>query len=187
MQTSLPRKSEHGQLNEKDNTILCQAYQRKQCTDNPCPRGAHACAVVLRASGFTCGLKHPACLHNKDARRASRQAKRAKKVEQASVAATHSGNQPASEQEQQTPGKCTQQQPGSSSLHIGVSKRASAKPVPPLGAPPRATAYGSESETTQRTEGQEHQCSIETHGDTDTSDEYAPPHFVDTLLAGTDP
>ena len=94
----------------KDSRTLCQAYQRQQCTDNPCPRGAHACAVVLRASGFTCGLKHPACLHNKDARRAARQAKRAKKVkhlqlrhivatsQQASRGSKHQGNVRSSSQ-----------------------------------------------------------------------------------------
>ena len=31
---------------QMDSTTLCQAYQRKQCADSHCPRGAHACAVV---------------------------------------------------------------------------------------------------------------------------------------------
>ena len=166
-----------------DSTILCQAYQRKQCTNSRCPRGAHACAVVLRTSGFTCGLNHPACVHNEDVRRAAKQAKWAKKLKQATAAGAHSSNQPAGEQEQQTSGKGTRQQPNSPSLHSGVSTKSSAKPVPPLGAPPRATAHGIESEATQRTEVREHQSSIEVHGDADTSDEYAPPHFVD-IFAG---
>ena len=135
-----------------DSTTLCQAYQRKQCADSHCPRGAHACAVVLRASGFTCGLKHPACMHNWDIKRAVKQAKRAKKLERSTAAGVHSINQPASDQEQQMAGRSTRQQPSSSNLYTGNSTRSSAKPVPPLGAPPRVTTHVTEIEATQRTE-----------------------------------
>ena len=117
---------------QMDNTTLCQAYQRKQCADSPCPRGAHVCAVVLRASGFTCGLKHPACMHKWDIK-AAKQVRRAKKLERSTAAGVYSINQSASDQEQQMAGKSTRQQPSSSNLRVGNSTRASAKPVPPLG------------------------------------------------------
>ena len=104
-------------------------------------------------------------------------------MERSTAAGVYSINQSASDQEQQMAGKSTRQQPSSSNLHVGNSTRASAKPVPPLGAPPRGTTYGIEIEATQRTEVLDHQSSSEEREDADTSDECAPPHFVD-IFAG---
>ena len=166
---------------QMDSTTLCQAYQRKQCANSHCPREAHACTVVLRASGFTCGLKHPACTHKLDIK-AVKQAGQAKKLEQSTAVGLHSINQ-SPDQGHQTAEKDTRQQPISPNLHAGNSVSSSAKPVPPRGAPPRVATRGSEIEATQRTEVREHQCSSEVRGDADSSDKCAPPHVVD-IFAG---
>ena len=42
---------------------LCQKYQKGQCDTKHCKAGEHLCAMVIRASGHVCGLRHPACQH----------------------------------------------------------------------------------------------------------------------------
>ena len=171
---------------QMDSTTLCQTYQRKQCANSHCPREAHACTVVLRASGFTCGLKHPACTHKLDIK-AVKQARRAKRVEQSTAVVLHSINQSPSDQGHQMAEKATRQHPSSPNLHAGNAVSSSAKPMPPRGAPPRVATRGIEMEATQRTEVREHQCSSEVRGDADSSDKCAPPHVVDIFAGRTRP